>query len=109
LARSPRRDGEGGNASLIRALAQDFGFEGFDPFDCDLAAPWTGARSETLQAVSGDPWRTNADTLERLELHALALVRSPPPRGEGPGVGISSPATPSPTLPPQGGGSSDVL
>ena len=83
LARSPRGDGEGGNPSLIRALAMDFGFDGFDPFGCDLAAPWTGPRPEVLKAVSGDPWRTNADTLERLELHALALVRTPHPRTEG--------------------------
>ena len=41
LLRIPRGDGQGGNASLLRALARDLQL-GFDPLDCDMAAPWLG-------------------------------------------------------------------
>ncbi len=73
LARVPRGSGDGGDASLHRALAADLGLE-FDPLDCDLGAAWDGATPETLRRVSDDPWRTAGDTVERLELLAAALV-----------------------------------
>jgi len=80
LTRLPRFDGTGEHASLIRALAADLGFE-FDPLDCILGDEWTGAKPEILNG--GDtPWRTNGDTVERLEDLAQALVggdRSPDP------------------------------
>ena len=72
LARLPRGDGKDGDASLIRALAADLGFEGFDPLDCALGAPWTGPMPVAL--ARDDPWRTNGDTVERLEALALNLV-----------------------------------
>jgi cobaltochelatase CobN len=74
LARVPRGDGKDGNASLLRALAHDLGLEGFDPLDCDMAATWTLPRPEVLASLAEDPWRTNGDTVERLELLAAALV-----------------------------------
>jgi len=73
LARVPRGRGQGGDASLIRALAVDFGMD-FDPLDCAMAQGWTGSKPEALKAVSNDTWRTNGDTVERLELFATALV-----------------------------------
>jgi cobaltochelatase CobN len=73
LARTPRRHGEGGDASLIRGLAQDLGLD-FDPLDCRLGETWRGARPAALMAQSGDPWRTYGDTVERLELLAADLV-----------------------------------
>ncbi|EAR52955.1 probable cobalamin biosynthesis protein [Oceanicola granulosus HTCC2516] len=78
LARVPRGDGKGGDASLLRALADDLAL-GIDPLDCDLAAP-AAARPEAL-AVSDDPWRSNGDTVERLELLAQRLLegRAPAP------------------------------
>jgi len=70
LARVPRGAGPG-DASLLRALAEDLGL-GFDPLDCALGDPWTGPRPA---ALAGDtPWRTNGDTVERLEGLAKALV-----------------------------------
>ena len=76
LARLPRGDGKGGNASLIRALAADLGLtgeeRGFDPLDCTLGDPWNGPKPDAL--TGGDPWRTNGDTVERLEALALDLV-----------------------------------
>ncbi len=72
LTRLPRGDGKDGNASLIRALAADLGLGEFDPLDCEMGAPWTGP---TPAALDNDtPWRTNGDTVERLELLAQALV-----------------------------------
>jgi cobaltochelatase CobN len=137
LARLPRRDGQGGNASLTRTIAGDVlktslpsvasrhlpprveiadadcapnlhpwremsakptegargpadntptpslradprhkgeGEGGFDPLDCDMAAIWKGPKPTLLQSVSDDPWRTNGDTVERIELLAAKLV-----------------------------------
>jgi cobaltochelatase CobN len=81
LARTPRGAGEDGDASLLRAMADDLGL-GFDPLDCRMGDRWEGAKPEPLAAVSADPWRTAGDTVERLELLATSLVRHP---GRDPG------------------------
>jgi cobaltochelatase CobN len=74
LARVPRGRGEGGEASLTRALAADLGLS-LDPLDCDMAAPWQGERPTVLQDLMPDePWRSAGDTVERLEALAAALV-----------------------------------
>ncbi|MPZ09694.1 MAG: cobaltochelatase subunit CobN [Kiloniellaceae bacterium] len=72
LTRVPRGRGEGGDASLIRALAADLGLAGFDPLDCVLGAAWEGPRPSALGTPQG--WRSQGDTLERLEGLAQALV-----------------------------------
>jgi len=46
----------------------------FDPLDCAMGAPWSGPKPQILQAQSDDPWRTNGDTVERIELLAAKLV-----------------------------------
>ncbi|OLU24760.1 cobaltochelatase subunit CobN [Pseudomonas sp. PA15(2017)] len=73
LLRIPRGDGQGGNASLLRALASDLALD-FDPLDCDMAAPWAGPRPEILVSLGDEPWRTVGDTRERLELLGLRLI-----------------------------------
>ncbi len=76
LTRLPRNEGRDGDASLIRALAEDLGLMpgngGFDPLDCGMAEPWEGARPEVLNMAGA--WRTNGDTVERLEKLAAGLV-----------------------------------
>ena len=73
LTRLPRGKGEGGDASLLRALAADLGISrGFDPLDCVLGESWNGARPRAL--AGAESWRTQGDTVERLELLAKALV-----------------------------------
>lgn len=74
LSRVPRNLGEDGDASLIRALGADFGFGEFDPLDCNLGAPWEGPKPAELSQVLDAPWRTNGDTVERLETLAAQLV-----------------------------------
>ena len=74
LVRLPRGIGEGGAQSLPRALAADLGLEGFDPLDCDLAAPWKGPRPVALADLAAGPWRTHGDTVERLEVLAVNLI-----------------------------------
>ncbi|MDH3582102.1 MAG: cobaltochelatase subunit CobN, partial [Hyphomicrobiales bacterium] len=74
LTRVPRGAGEGRDRSLIRALAGDLGLDDFDPLDCELGAPWSGAKPEVLAGVDTSPWRTAGDTVERLELLAAQLV-----------------------------------
>ena len=71
LVRVPRGTGEGGDASLIRALASDLGLE-FDPLDCDMAEPWGGPRPDILSG--DDAWRSNGDTVERLEQLAARIL-----------------------------------
>jgi cobaltochelatase CobN len=73
LLRIPRGDGEGANASLIRSIALDLKLqEDFDPLDCEMGAEWTGRRPDTLNFDG--TWRSNGDTVERIELLATALV-----------------------------------
>ncbi|KAB0546825.1 cobaltochelatase subunit CobN [Pseudomonas argentinensis] len=73
LLRISRGDGQGGNASLLRALADDLAL-GFDPLDCEMAASWTGPRPAILVSMSDEPWRSFGDTRERLELLGLGLM-----------------------------------
>ena len=81
LVRVPRGNGKDGNASLIRALAVDLNL-GFDPLDCDMAAPWGGPQPKELQTVSGDAWRSSGDTVERLEKLASTLVEGADPAAD---------------------------
>ncbi|HEY1386502.1 MAG TPA: cobaltochelatase subunit CobN, partial [Dongiaceae bacterium] len=75
LTRLPRGKGEGRDQSLIRALAADLELgEEFDPLSARLGEPWAGPRPAGLADVNADAWRTNGDTVERLELLALKLV-----------------------------------
>ncbi len=75
LTRLPRAKGEGRDQSLIRALAEDLELgEGFDPLSARLGEAWTGPRPATLADLTADAWRTNGDTVERLEILALKLV-----------------------------------
>ena len=76
LTRVPRGIGDGGDQSLVRALASDLNLGDFDPLACPMAEPWAGPRPERLAEVSAEPWRTNGDTVERLELVAVELVES---------------------------------
>ncbi len=71
LARIPRGDGKGENASLLRALATDLGLS-VDPLDCDMAAP---APEKPAALADDTTWRSNGDTVERLENMAQRLLR----------------------------------
>ena len=73
LARIPRGSGKEGDASLLRAMADDLSLS-FDPLDCDLAGSWQDHKPEALASVSNDIWRSNGDTVERLELLAQNLM-----------------------------------
>jgi cobaltochelatase CobN len=57
-------------------MADDLALD-FDPLDCVMGERWPGPRPDALAAVSDDPWRTAGDTIERLELLALSLLRHP--------------------------------
>ena len=73
LARVPRGDGTGGDASLQRAIADDLKL-GFDPLDCAMAEPWNGPRPQLLTDPDDSPWRTYGDTVERIERLATDLI-----------------------------------
>jgi cobaltochelatase CobN len=82
LVRVPRASGDGGDASLPRALAADLGLAGLDPLDCSMAEAWAGPRPAALQNVDASAWRSHGDTVERLELLARRLIgghREPEP------------------------------
>lgn len=74
LARVPQAHGDPAASSLLVALAKDLGLGPWNPLAPDLAAPWQGPRPRPLQPLTPSPWRTEADTLERLELLARFLV-----------------------------------
>jgi len=74
LTRIPRGAGGDGDASLIRALATDLALGDFDPLDCQMGASWTGPRPDEL-ADDSQNWRSQGDTVERLESLALNLVK----------------------------------
>ncbi len=80
LSRTPRGYDTPGQASLLRALADDLGLD-FDPLDCTMSDAWAGPRPSALADLSADPWRTLGDTIERLELLAVALVEGAVPPG----------------------------
>ncbi|MFN3661461.1 cobaltochelatase subunit CobN [Yoonia sp.] len=71
LARVARGDGRGRNASLLRTLAADLGIS-IDPLDCDMAAP---ATEKPAILADDTTWRTNGDTIERLENLSQSLLR----------------------------------
>ena len=79
LARTPRGYDRPGQASLLRAMADDLAL-GFDPLDCRMGDAWEGPRPEILAALSDAPWRTVGDTVERLEEMAARLVDTLPHR-----------------------------
>ncbi len=85
LVRIPRGDGDGANASFLRALAEDFGL-GIDPLSVEPGGRWAGPKPEVLTTLTEDGWRTNGDTVERLELLAIDLLEGraavPGPRTE---------------------------
>ncbi|GAA6211505.1 cobaltochelatase subunit CobN [Hyphomicrobiales bacterium 4NK60-0047b] len=59
--------------SILRALANDLNL-GFDPLITEMATPWQGPKPEVLQSITDQSWRTNGDTVERLEILAEQLV-----------------------------------
>ncbi|HTJ57944.1 MAG TPA: cobaltochelatase subunit CobN [Devosiaceae bacterium] len=77
LARVPRGENGGGDASLIRALADDLKL-GFDPLMARLGDPWTGpVRISSLSLTFPSQissLRTVGDVLEALENFAAELV-----------------------------------
>ncbi len=91
LARVPRGSGGEGDASLIRALADDLELtqirvpsasgedQRFDPLDCTMATQWEGPRPKVLRAFGHEAWRTAGDTVERLEKLADALLQGVEP------------------------------
>uniref|UniRef100_UPI0035CB9750 cobaltochelatase subunit CobN n=1 Tax=uncultured Sphingomonas sp. TaxID=158754 RepID=UPI0035CB9750 len=110
LARTPRGYDTPGQASLLRAMAEDLGLA-FDPLDCVMGEVWDGVRPAVLASVSDDVWRTKGDTVERLELLAAALVSPLPFRGGVGGgggltetTGLESAARPHPNPSPEGEG-----
>jgi cobaltochelatase CobN len=78
LARVPRAQGQGGDASLQRAIAADAGLclqdPPFDPLDCVFSDPWIGPKPALLTDILDTPWRIKGDTVERIEVLAAHLV-----------------------------------
>ncbi|ALR19318.1 cobaltochelatase subunit CobN [Sphingobium baderi] len=80
LSRTPRGHDHAGQASLLRAMADDLAL-GFDPLDCAMGEAWTGPKPDRLARMSDAHWRTKGDTIERLELLAVTLVDGALPTG----------------------------
>src|SRR5690606_21530518 len=74
LLRAPRGLGREGDASILRALAEDLQLEGFDPLSCEMGGAYDGPRPAELATYGGGIWRSHGDTVERLEGIAADLV-----------------------------------
>ena len=75
LLRVPRSSDRAEDASLTRVIAEDLGLLEFDPLDCDMSKVWLGPKHQCLlNILPADIWRSNGDTVERLELLAKAIV-----------------------------------
>ncbi|MBV1882160.1 MAG: cobaltochelatase subunit CobN [Pseudomonadales bacterium] len=76
LLRLPRGS-EAHSQGILHNLVHDLNLEKdrvpFDPLTASVDA-WDGVRPALLQQVSTAPWRTDADTRERLELLAVSLI-----------------------------------
>lgn len=73
LVRVPRGNGDDGDQSLQRAISLDLDFD-FDPLDCEMGVSWDGAMPEILAQVCDDNWRSNGDTVERIEMLATKFI-----------------------------------
>ena len=71
LLRVPRGSVDPGDQSLHRAIAKDLNLD-IDPLNCVLGEKWNGQKPEEL--FGNDTWRTNGDTVERIEDFASRLV-----------------------------------
>ena len=78
LARVPRENGKGADASLLRALAKDLGLS-FDPLDCNLADQ-TDEKPNALNDL-------NARHMAHQRRHSRALRTPLPKPAAGPGGG----------------------
>ena len=85
ILRTPRGEGSGKDASLLRAIADDLMLGDFDPLTAARGEAYEGPRPDNLAAISSDIWRHNGDTTERLSLMAAAMVE-----GRAPAAGAQS-------------------
>ena len=85
ILRTPRGDGDGANASLLRALAHDLELTnhsddddetGYDPLTAIAGAKWAGATPPILARQSTGAWRTNGQTTQRLDKLARELINA---------------------------------
>ncbi len=75
LLRVERNKGTVGDASLLRAICKDFGFKtSFDPLDCQMGDIWQDKKPQQLIDIDKQAWRSNGDTIERLEIFSQMLV-----------------------------------
>ena len=79
ILRTPRGNGEGVNASLVRAIAVDLELsddadDGFDPLTAPRGDSWSGVRPQVLADLDDSPWRSCGDTVERIDKLARGLV-----------------------------------
>ena len=85
ILRTPRGDGDGANASLLRALAHDLELinhgddddeTGYDPLTAIAGENWIGATPPILARQSTGAWRTNGHTTQRLDKLARELINA---------------------------------
>ncbi|MCK5902975.1 MAG: cobaltochelatase subunit CobN [Cocleimonas sp.] len=76
--------------SILTALAKDFALD-FDPSSIS-SERWTDKKPRLLQHVCDTPWRTQADTRERLELLAKQAIMETLSENEPPVYGYASQA-----------------
>ena len=86
ILRAPRGDGDGANASLLRALASDLKLSNhaddnddetnYDPLTAIAGENWTGPAPPILARQSTGAWRSNGHTTQRLDKLARELINA---------------------------------
>lgn len=86
ILRAPRGDGDGANASLLRALARDLELTNhadddddetnYDPLTAIAGENWTGPTPPILARQSTGAWRSNGHTKQRLDKLARELINA---------------------------------
>lgn len=75
MLRLPRGNRQSQDRGLLHALCLDLELpDEFNPLQPDMALPWKTARPAMLDQLTEQPWRTQGDTRERLELLAARVI-----------------------------------
>ena len=73
ISKIPRGNGLAENQSILEAISKDLKLN-FDPNNCELSEKYNGLKKKFLLNLTKDKWRTNADTIERLEILSEKII-----------------------------------
>ena len=75
IAKISRNNGLSENQPITQAIADDINLN-FNSINCIKSAPYSGSKKNCLAQLSKSMWRTNSDTIERLELLSEKILKN---------------------------------